>query len=315
MENNLWYIIVNPRAGGNKTKEDWPKIESILKEQGFKFEVVITEYMLHATLLAREAIVKRGFRKIISVGGDGTLNEIVNGIFTQNQVKVLDITLGVITVGTGNDWGRMYNLPSSYSEQIKILKKGSTYKHDIGKVSYLQHGENKDHYFINIAGIGYDALVAKKTNIAKQKGATGVLTYLVSLVTGLFQYNFNNIVIERDGVELFSGKVFSVSIGICKYNGGGIMQLPNAISNDGLFDVTIIRKVSKFKVIRNITRLYNGTFTKIKEVEMHTGKHFTLKGIPEESVFLETDGESLGNSPLTFSILERSINIIINLGN
>lgn len=311
MEKDVWYVIVNPHAGSKKTQEDWPKIKSLLTNKGIQFESVFTEYILHATKLTIKAITEKGYRRIISVGGDGTLNEIVNGVFTQTIVNPLDITVGVISVGTGNDWGRMYDLPSTYDEQIDIIKTGKIFKQDVGKVSYFDHGSKKDHFFINIAGIGYDALVAKKTNVAKQKGASGVLTYMISLVGGLFQYNFNNVVIEKEGKRLFSGKIFSVSVGICKYNGGGIMQLPNAISDDGLFDMTIIRKVSKFKVVRNITKLYDGTFTKIKEVEMHTGKQFTITGIPKESVFLETDGESLGNSPLVFNILEKSIAVIV----
>ncbi len=309
--NNDWYIIINPEAGSKKTQEDWPGIRAMLQQSGFGFESVFTERMLHATQLAIDAIVNKGYRKIIAVGGDGTLNEVVNGIFNQKTVKVDDILLGIISVGTGNDWGRMYSMPNSYKEQIEVLRKMNVFKQDVGVVRYDHHGKRKLHYFINIAGIGYDALVAKKSNIAKQKGATGVITYMINLLLGLFQYNFNSLTIEREGSTIFSGKIFSVSVGICKYNGGGIMQLPDAVPDDGLFDVTIIRKVSKLKVIRNITRLYDGSFTKIKEVEQYTGKQFTLTGIPVESVYLETDGESLGNSPLEFSIIKQGINIII----
>ncbi len=164
---------------------------------------------------------------------------------------------------------------------------------------------------MNIAGMGFDALVAKKTNIAKQKGSSGILTYLINLVAGLFQFTFNFIEIESNGKQIFSGKVFSMSIGICSYNGGGMMQLPFAISNDGLFDVTVIRKVSRMKVIRNIKNLYDGSFVKIKEVETFTGKEFKITSIPQKSVFVETDGESLGNSPLNFRILPLAVKVII----
>lgn len=309
--NKEWYIIINPHAGSKKTQDDWPKIRKLLGVHNFNFKSVFTEYQFHATELTREAIIKYGFRNIIIVGGDGTLNEVVNGIFKQSEVDPLDITLGIITVGTGNDWGRMYGLPTDYEDQIKVIKNKKTFIQDVGKVSYLHHDEEKVHYFMNIAGMGFDALVAKKTNIAKQKGAGGVITYLINLLTGLFQFTYNNIDIEKEGKPLFKGKVFSMSIGICSYNGGGMMQLPFAIPDDGLFDVTVIRKVSRMKVIRNIKNLYDGSFVKIKEVETFTGKEFKITSYPKKSVFLETDGESLGNSPLYFNILPKSIVVII----
>ncbi len=309
--NTKWYVVVNPHAGSKKTQADWPGIRHLLEEYGFEFISIFTEYQSHATELTRKAILEDNFRKFIVVGGDGTMNEVINGVFGQNKIDTKEITIGVISVGTGNDWGRMYNMPTTYRKQIQILKEGKTILQDIGMVYYLHRGDKKVHYFVNIAGIGFDALVAKKTNIAKQKGASGVLTYITSMLTGLFQYDFNNVRILSKGEEIFSGKVFSVSIGICKYNGGGIMQLPNAIPDDGLFDITAIRKVSKLKVIRNIVNMYDGSFIKIKEVETFTGDSFTITGIPENSVYLETDGESLGNSPLDFRILPRSAKLII----
>jgi len=309
--NKDWYVIINPHAGSKKTQEDWPKIRKLLVENNFTIDSVFTEYPFHATELTMEAICNNGYRKIIVVGGDGTLNEVVNGVFKQDKVDPLDLTIGVITVGTGNDWGRMYGLPSEYSEQIEVLKNNKTFLQDVGQVNYLHHDDEKIHYFMNIAGMGFDALVAKKTNIAKQKGAGGVITYLVNLISGLFQFTYNNIEIEKEGKPLFIGKVFSMSIGICSYNGGGMMQLPFAVSDDGLFDVTVIRKVSRMKVIRNIKNLYDGSFVKIKEVETYTGKEFKITSIPQKSVFLETDGESLGNSPLYFNILPKAVKVII----
>ncbi len=309
--NNCWYVIINPHAGSKKTQEDWPKIRRLLEKEGFNIECIFTEYQYHATELSIAAIQDHDYTKIIVVGGDGTLNEVLNGVFKQNLKAPTEILIGVISVGTGNDWGRMYGMPSDYHEQIKVIKKNKTFLQDVGKVSYLHHNEKKTHYFMNIAGMGFDALVAKKTNIAKQKGAGGTLSYLLNLIAGLFQYKYNYVDIENAGHRIFSGRIFSMSIGICSYNGGGMKQLPNAISNDGLFDVTVIRNVSRMKVIRNIKNLYDGSFIKIKEVETFTGKQFKVTARPKKSVFLETDGESLGNSPLLFTILPLSVKVII----
>ena len=310
-EKKQWYVIVNPHAGSKKTQADWPVIKNLLINEGLDIECVFTEHQYHATDLTKKAIQDNGYKKIIVVGGDGTLNEVLVGIFLQNKHKTTDIIIGVISVGTGNDWGRMYGMPQEYHEQIKIIKASRTFLQDVGKVSYFHRGKEEMHYFMNIAGMGFDALVAKKTNIAKQKGAGGVLTYLINLLSGLFQFSHNFIEIEKEGIPLFSGKVFSMSIGICSYNGGGMMQLPFAISNDGLFDVTLIKKTTRLKVVRNIKNLYDGSFVKMKEVETYTGKQFTITAVPEKSVFLETDGESLGHSPLNFTLLPLAIKVII----
>jgi YegS/Rv2252/BmrU family lipid kinase len=309
--NNSWYVIINPHAGSKKTQDDWPKIRRFLEREGFEIDCIFTEYQYHATDLTISAIQDNYFTKIIVVGGDGTLNEVLNGIFLQKRRKTTEITVGVISVGTGNDWGKMYNMPSDYYEQVRVIKNNNIYLQDVGKVTYLHHDERKEHYFLNIAGMGFDALVAKKTNIAKQKGSGGTLSYLINLVVGLFQFKFNYVHIENEEGKIFSGRIFSMNIGICSYNGGGMKQLPYAVSNDGLFDVTVIRKVSRMKVIRNIKNLYDGSFIKIKEVETFTGKQFEVTAKPQKSVYLETDGESLGNSPLLFTILPLSIKLII----
>lgn len=310
-QNNSWFVIINPHAGSKKTQADWPDIRKLLEDQEFDIECVFTEHQHHATELVKNAIQENGYKKIIVVGGDGTLNEVLNGVFLQDRFRTTDITIGVISVGTGNDWGRMYDMPQNYRDQIEVIKKNNTFLQDVGKVSYFHHNAEKIHYFLNIAGMGFDALVAKKTNIAKQKGAGGVITYLINLLTGLFQFSYNYLDIKREGEKLFSGKVFSMSIGICSYNGGGMMQLPFAISNDGLFDVTVIKKTPRLTVVRNIKNLYDGSFVEMKQVKTYTGKQFTITATPQKSVFLETDGESLGHSPLDFTILPLAVKVII----
>lgn len=274
-------------------------------------EIHFSEYPHHAIELVKQLIEETGHMQLIAVGGDGTLNEVVNGIFQQQRIKPEEITLGLITIGTGNDWGRMYKMPRSYKKQVKILKKGHALLQDVGKVKYLHDTEENSRYFVNIAGMGFDALVAKKTNILKEKGSGGPLSYLYSLVTGLFQFHPVHLDIENEDKTLFSGKIFSISIGICSYNGGGMKQLPNAIPNDGLFDVTIIKKMPKNKVLRSIHKVYDGTFIHMKEVVTFTGKEFTIKSSPTHKAFLETDGESLGHSPLYFEVVPAAIQLIV----
>ena len=306
-----WLVLVNLHAGSSKCERDWPEIKKLLDESGLETTIVYTQKSHHATEIVKTYIEEKDVRDIIIVGGDGTMNEVVNGIFKQNKVASAEIRLGLITVGTGNDWGRHYGMEDDYREMVDTIKHGKTFVQDVGKVNYSHTNEKENRYFVNIAGMGFDALVAKKTNDSKKKGRGGMLIYLINLLQSLFQYNYAQLSIIADGIEVFSGKVFSMSIGICKYNGAGMMQLPYAISNDGLFDVTLIKKTSKFTVMRNIKNLYDGSFVKMKVVETFTGKDFIIKSTPANNLFLETDGESLGHSPLFFEIVPEAVKLIV----
>ena len=308
---NKYLVVVNLHAGSKKCERDWPEIKKLLLKAGFDMHIVFTEYQNHAQQLTKELIETEGFRKLIVVGGDGTLNEVVNSVFKQNRFRTMEIQIGLITVGTGNDWGRMYEIPESYKEQVKILKNARFILQDIGVVKYRYASEEDNRYFANIAGMGYDALVAKKTNLMKQKGKGGAIIYFLNLLSGLFQYKNVQLDIEADGKKVFSGKVFTMSIGICKYNGAGMMQLPFAIPDDGLFDVTLIKKTTKMRVVRNIKNLYDGSFISMPEVETFTGKKFTIISTPSNKLFLETDGESLGHSPLDFEVIPRAAKMIV----
>jgi len=304
-----WLVIVNPNAGRRKGEKDWPEISKLLSESGFTYQEIFTEHRDHAVHLAEENI-NNGYRKILVVGGDGTLNEVVNGIFRQKVCATTDITLGMIMVGTGNDWGRMYNIKGKYHKAVKILKKERLFIQDAALVTYHIGSEKKTRYFVNMAGMGYDALVARMTNKLKEKGGGGPLAYLYNLFKGLFSYRHTVMEVLIDGKETFRGNVFSMSIGICRYNGGGMMQLPNAIPDDGILDMTIMKDVKKMDVVRNIKKLYDGSFLGLHFIETHSGRNIRITSDPPHTAFLETDGESLGNSPFEFEIIPRAIKII-----
>jgi len=309
--NEKWLVIVNPHAGSQKCKRDWPKIKSYLVKAKFDMHIVFTSYKFHGMEISRKLIEEEGFKKVIAVGGDGTLNEVVNGIFKQKRYKTTEVAIGLITVGTGNDWARMYKMHESYKKQVKLLANGRTFLQDVGMVKYQHSEEKESRYFINIAGMGYDAFVAQKTNMMKEKGKGGHVAYLVNLISGLFQYKSILLKIEVDGQKVFFGKVFSLSIGICRYNGGGMLQLPYAIPDDGLFDMTIIRKTTRLRIITSIKNLYDGSFIKMPEVSLFTGKKILVTARPVHKLYLEIDGESLGHTPLEFEIIPKAIKLIV----
>jgi YegS/Rv2252/BmrU family lipid kinase len=305
-----WLIIVNPNAGVKKGGRDWPQISRLLNSAGLDHLCILTEHRNHANNLTGE-FIEKGFRNIAVVGGDGTMNEVVNGIFQQKHVSPDAITLGMIPVGTGNDWCRTFKIPFDYQGAIQILKNGKHFMQDVGEISYFRKDEPFERYFINIAGMGYDALVAKKTNISKEKGRGGPLTYIYFVFSSLFQYKFIEAIIEIDDQQVFRGEMFSMNVGICKYNGGGMMQVPGAVPDDGLFDVTLIKKTKKWLVIRFANKLYDGTLINLPFISTYRGKLIRIRSVGK--IYLEADGESLGHSPFVYEIIPQSLKVICGL--
>jgi diacylglycerol kinase (ATP) len=306
-----WLVVVNPNAGTGKGEKDWNKISALLESAGVDFHAVFTQKPLHAIQLTIQKIFD-GYRKFIVVGGDGTMNEVVNGIFKQNTTFTDAITLGMISVGTGNDWGRTFKIPMDYRQAIEIIKQENTMLQDAGLVKYYNDNCEKTRYFINMAGMGFDGLVAQKTNADKLKGRSNPLVYLKNLISSLFNYKSSNISLIVDGKHIRE-KIFSIGIGIGQYNGGGMRQAPDALPDDGLFDLVLIKDMSKWSVVASVRRLYNGTIKSHKKVETLMAKTILIDSDPP--VLLETDGESMGISPFEFRLIPKSIKVVYNPNN
>jgi diacylglycerol kinase (ATP) len=303
-----WMVIVNPNAGRQKGATDWNYIHNLLTENQIRFDFTWTSHREHAIELTEEFIDK-GYRKFIIVGGDGTMNEVLNGIFNQEVIPTNQFLLAVIPIGTGNDWCRMFKIPFNYLEAVQIINEGRTFLQDVGIVTYLNLINSGKRYFMNVAGMGYDAVVASKTNKDKERGRGGAALYLKNLFTSLVFYKFSKTQIKvGNEAETLKNKTFSLSVGICSYNGGGMKQLPFAIADDGLLDMTLIKKLGKFTVIREVKNLYDGSFIKNPKVQTLTSDRFQIESDPP--IYLEADGESLGHSPFTFEIIPRSLRVI-----
>jgi YegS/Rv2252/BmrU family lipid kinase len=299
-------VIVNPNAGNGKGKKDWETISRLLKNEKISFTVSFTEKKGHAIHLTIDAITA-GFRNIITVGGDGTLNEVVNGVFANTVCSTTDIVLSLIPVGTGNDWGRMFGIPLDYEKAVQIIAGNKTLLQDVGHVSFYNGSEKKLRYFINIAGLGFESVVVKKTNIQKDNGRGGKLIYFYNLLTSLMAYKNTKSEITIDG-KISNADVFSINVGNGRYCGGGMRQTPHAIPDDGLLDVTIINGMGKFEIIRNLKILYDGKILEHPKIDGYKCKN--IKVTSEEVMYAEADGESLGQTPAEFSIIPLGIKIV-----
>ncbi len=306
MKKSSWVAIVNKAAGGGKAEKDWSLISQLLNKHGIVYEPFFTNRRLHASVIARNK-VKEGFSRIIIVGGDGTMNEVINGIFAQERIDTTEVMLGMISVGTGNDWARMFNIPADYEGAVLTIKEQKTLISDAGLVSYRKNGKEWNRYFINIAGMGFGARVVERSNRMKEKGKSGPFLYFYNIFLSLLKYKSQNAEIEIDG-KSYDRSIFSMNVGIGKYNGGGMIQVPHAIADDGLYSITLIKKIGKLNILVNIKRLYNGSITNHSKVETYMAKSVMIDGTSH--LQLETDGETLGHGPMSFRIIPRSVTVI-----
>lgn len=307
---DIWMVIVNPKAGSGRGLKDWPIISNQMYNSGVHFTCLFTEHKYHAMELTVKAI-NDGYRNIVAVGGDGTIHEVVNGIFIQKKVPTTEISLAVIPTGTGNDWIRMFGISKTYMEAVKSLVEKRTVLQDVAKVSYYETRVQHTRYMANVAGLGYDAVVNMKYNILKDEGKYGKGLYVRSAFHTFARFSPIKFNIKADGKEFYNGMVFSGAVGIGKYNGGGMQQTPYAAIDDELMDLTIIKKMSKLRIIRNFRLLYSGNIYSIPKVIHTQCQKLEIETWPESRI--EIDGEAVGTSPFTFELVPHAIRVVVGV--
>ncbi len=304
-------VLVNPEAGSGQGRKMWPEIEAVLKGQSIDFEVFFSEAPGQVFELAALAYA-HGWRDFIAVGGDGSLSEMLNGIADATQKIPEDVCLALIPAGTGNDWQRTMQLPEKLEDIVQLIKKRAFRRQDVGLLQMVQMSESiGQRYFLNIAGLGFDAFVSKRLNKMKESNKKGRLAYLWQLATGLFSYRAKPAKVFIDGEQLFLGDIFSLSAGICQYNGGGMRQLPDADPFDGLLDVTLIPEISKMKVIAQLKNLYSGAFVKEPEIQQFKCKEIFIEC--DSDVLIEADGEDLGSGSCKISLQKEAVQVVCGL--
>lgn len=297
---DVWFVIINPTSGNGSAKKKWPIIKRLLGQYAFDFNYAFTEYSGHAQLLVQQAI-KQNITKIISVGGDGTIHGIVNGIMEQTIITSPSIKVGVIPIGTGNDWIKTHNIPKNIDAAIQIIKKGNSSSQDLGKITFINSSISSV-YFNNLAGMGFDGFVVSK--VAKYKHF-GAIAYLYGSIISLFSFNnFNSeVTINNDVIK---SKTLMILIGLCKYSGGGMQLTDSPNPFDGLFDISIVENFSKFDIIKNLPKLFNGKINTLKKVQRLKTTAVKIQIDQYELPFIQADGELLGKADINITIIPKA---------
>ena len=271
-----WFVIVNPVAGGGRGLDHFPQISRYLRDAQILCEPVFTEHKFHATELTVTA-VNEGYRHIIVVGGDGTLHEVVNGLFIQQKVCPDEVLLAVVAVGTGNDWVRTFGISNRYQDAVKAISEGYSFLQDVGVVSYEESHYRQSRYMANVAGAGFDAHVVRKFSHLKKKGRKNRWIYTWCLVRQFFRYKSTGMKVWVDDRLVYNNLLLSIAIGICKYNGGGMQQLPEAVADDGMLDVSLIRPVHFWHLLFRFHYLFNGGIYRIRHILQERGSRIRIE--------------------------------------
>lgn len=301
---NMVFLIYNPAAGGGRAGKIWNRVENLLKKHRVDHRVAFTEKPGHAMELSKKAF-EEGYRKIVAFGGDGTVNEVVNGLFL-NGYDLKEIVFGWIPFGSGKDWARTIGVPLEIEEAIRTLKDGKEFVQDLGVGEYEKaSGEREKRAFVNVAGLFFDGFVTYRTNLLKRKNRA---SYFSRIFSSIIEYKPPVARIQIDE-KVWEKRVFSMNVGICKYNGGGMNQLPHAVPDDGLLAVTVINDIGKLRILTNLHRVFNGKLLEHSGVEGYQAKKVVVEFQKDEPV--EFDGESFWAKKIFFSIITGAIRVLV----
>lgn len=305
-----WYIIINPRAGSGKTMAEWLPAEKIMKKMEIPYLTVFTERKGHATELAKSAAAD-GYRKLLAVGGDGSIHELYRGVMLfcdETGTDPGEFYIGVAPIGSGNDWIKEMRVPKNLEEVLRLMAGGSFGKMDVVR---MENGKDKVSYMTNVGGIGFDSHVCERVNWQKEMGRRHNLIYLRALQYTVRKLKPVNIQVIADDKEVFSGPCYSLAMGNGRYSGGGMCQVPDARIDDGLLDFMIVPKVPVSAIFKEIPRLLRKNINESDKVLFFRCR--TLHIVPldsqSEDIF-EVDGEIEGRLPMTVRVTGQQINAL-----
>ncbi|MBA4393083.1 MAG: lipid kinase [Desulfobacca sp.] len=303
-DNPVWVMIVNPASANGSTGRRWSRNKPMLEKELPSFEAWQTTHPGHACELAQKAL-GLGYTTIAVHGGDGTINEVINGLLSKNESE---FQLALLPNGTGADLVRTLGISHGLQKAARQARCGSGNRLDIGQVHFVDlEGKPAQRYFINVTDVGFGGDLVRYVN-SHSKWLGGKLSFLQGLLVTLFRYRNKRIYLAIDGQEKFEVRASSIVVANGQYFGGGMWVAPEARLNDGIFEVVIVGDVSKMDVLANIKRLYQGTLAEHPKVNISKAK--TIELTSDEEVLIDLDGELVGRLPARFQILPQKLSVI-----
>lgn len=285
----MYTFIVNPQARSGLGHKVWTELEGILKKRAVSYEVFFTKYQKHATAIAGKITSDGNEHILIALGGDGTVNEVVNGISDYEKT-----IFGYIPIGSSNDFARGLHLPSEPIEALEtILAMKKLHSMNVGVLKY----QNKTRRFAVSAGMGFDAAICHEAVVSRlkyllNKLKLGKLTYVGIALHRLFLQKPDEVTLTLDGTrEITLPDTYFVAIMNNKYEGGGFMFTPHAKNDDDKLDIMVASGIPKWKILLVLPTAYSGKHTRFKGVHIYSAKHIKIESdIP---LAIHCDGEPI----------------------
>jgi YegS/Rv2252/BmrU family lipid kinase len=302
-------VILNPVAGHGNGLRSLPQIEQLFSQHGVEYDLVRTECPAHGIELTRQA-VREGYAVIIAAGGDGTVNEVINGLMQCKQEGLPLPAMGVLCVGRGNDFSGSIGIPTMLEEGFQALVEDRRRTIDIGRVVGGSYPQGR--YFGSCVGVGFDAIATIEVSKLPRWG--GFLSFLLAVLKTVFLYNKAPLAtIEYDGNTL-TQRSLMISVMNGRRLGGGFIMAPNSEPDDGVFDLCIAEQMSSFQVLKLIPHFTRGTQGTQPSIKTGRARRITITA-QDGPLPAQTDGEIIcvDGTHLEIEILPRQIEIISKL--
>jgi diacylglycerol kinase (ATP) len=294
-------FLVNPASGNGATGKRWPELAHRAAQLGLEGTTLFSERPGHLIDLAAQA-ARDGAELVVSVGGDGTLNEVVNGLVRAGA----STELATIPLGTGMDFVRTYKIPTRFEDAVRTALAGTTRTIDVGRVSYREWGGAEgERYFANVGSVGMSAAVAQRAN-GMSKALGGKATFFYALVRVFFEWENTVVSVQLDD-ERRKARLHDVIVANGKWHGGAMMLAPEAQPDDGLFDVVLIGDVTKRDFVTTAPKIYKGTYLSHPKVELMRSRTVVVEA--PERLPIELDGEQVGTTPARFEIVPAAVRV------
>lgn len=301
-------VVANPAAAGGRVGRDWDRHAATLHQHLGEVRLLRTERMGHATELAREA-VEDGATTVLSMGGDGTHNEVVNGIMAADPEPAA-VALGLLPAGTGGDFRRMVRDNADVASAARALASAASAPIDVGHVRFrADSGVDEERFFVNIASFGVGGLVDRLVN-ESSKRLGGKATFFLCTFKALLRYTPARVRLVVDGEE--QGVFDITNIFVCngRYAGGSMHFAPEARLGDGLFDVVIVREMGLLRTLATAGRFYDGGHVDLPETTVLRGAHVVAKALSDDPAYIDIDGEAPGGLPAEFTLRPGAIRLL-----
>jgi len=287
----------------------WHRVQNHIKNNGHHpADVRMTKAFGEATLLAREA-AQSGYQMVVAVGGDGTVNEVLNGLFENGVPLDGRIVLGIVPLGSGCDLARTLGITAETSPVLKPPGSYGIRKIDVGRVEFMDlQGKRRTRLFVNIADLGAGGLVVEKAN--KAPAILGRRpNYVWGILTAALVYRARRLNISIDGNPPFEVATRNAIVANGRYFGRGFLAAPDAKMDDGLFDIVNVGDLGTLEAVWNVPRLRNGTHLNHHKVSHYRGRRVEVTS--DENVLLEMDGDLVGTLPVTCEVIPAAINVMV----